>query len=166
MDNTTREELDAIRRRVEAWDDFRASQHERDAGRLLSIIEEQDTMLKRWKAAVEGLTPNGSEYVDDPEACAAHIRERTRYPKQILELRARVEELETSLRNQIGDDASALMQEVCDQRDAAISQLATARRDAFDKAIQIVRGGWPDSGREYREPVIAALTTAREEQIP
>ena len=68
-----------------------------DEPRLISIVEEQDAEIKRWKAAIEGLTPNGSEYVDDPEACAAAIRARTRWPKQIIELRAEVEFLRSEL---------------------------------------------------------------------
>lgn len=63
-------------------------------------------MNVHWKAAVEGLTPQGSEYVDDPEACAAAIRERCRYPKQIIEARARVEQLEKALREIIGEQLS------------------------------------------------------------
>ena len=40
-----------------------------------------------WKKAVEGLTPSGSEFVNNPEACAAYLRERMNYPKQIIRLR-------------------------------------------------------------------------------
>lgn len=46
-------------------------------------------MTKQWKAAIEGLTPGGSEYVNDPEACAATIRERSRWPRQIIEAPAK-----------------------------------------------------------------------------
>jgi hypothetical protein len=31
-------------------------------------------LLKRYKRALEGLTPGGSEFVDDPERCAATVR--------------------------------------------------------------------------------------------
>lgn len=57
---------------------------------VLSLLNERESLraeVKRWKAAIEGLTPQGSEYVDDPEACAAAIRHRTQWPKQIIELR-------------------------------------------------------------------------------
>jgi hypothetical protein len=88
MGDATRKELEAIR---QAHGGTFAVDH------LLAVIEDQDAMLKRWKYAVEGLTPNGSEYVDDPEACATAIRERTRYPKQIIELRAKVEKQEREI---------------------------------------------------------------------
>jgi len=35
-------------------------------------------LLWRYKKALEGLTPNGSEFVNDPEYCAEFIRERQR----------------------------------------------------------------------------------------
>lgn len=40
-----------------------------------------------WKRAVEGLTPGGSEFANDPERCAQFIKDRCNYPKQIIELR-------------------------------------------------------------------------------
>ena len=52
--------------------------------RLSDLLGMQDR-LARWKRAVEGLTPSGSEFADDPEACAAFIRRRCDWPKQILE---------------------------------------------------------------------------------
>lgn len=69
-----------------------------DIAYLLTQLKEVQAMNKRWKAAVEGLTPNGSEYVDDPEACAAAIRRRTRYPKMVIELCAQQTKLVEALR--------------------------------------------------------------------
>jgi len=54
-------------------------------------------VLERWKKAVEGLTPSGSEFVDDPENCAAYIRKRTQYPQIIINLRAGNERLRGEL---------------------------------------------------------------------
>ena len=59
---------------------------ERDA--LRDDAERLARMELRWKKAIEGLTPGGSEFVNDPEACAAHIRARTRFPKMIIGLRS------------------------------------------------------------------------------
>lgn len=43
----------------------------------VSLSEEKVfALLLRYKKALEGLTPGGSEYVNDPERCAAHVRER------------------------------------------------------------------------------------------
>lgn len=58
--------------------------HDPDA---LEAAEELE-LLTRYKKALESLTPGGSEFSNDPERCAADIRERTNYPKQIIELRA------------------------------------------------------------------------------
>lgn len=55
---------------------------------LLDELSAAQSEIARWKKAIEGLTPSGSEYVDDPEACAAYIRKRTKYPRIILELQA------------------------------------------------------------------------------
>lgn len=57
--------------------------------------------VDRWKKAIEGLTPSGSEFVNDPEFCAAYIRKRTEYPRMIIELRERVKELESALQRHI-----------------------------------------------------------------
>jgi len=35
-------------------------------------------LLWRYKKALEGLTPGGSEFVNDPERCAEFVRERSR----------------------------------------------------------------------------------------
>src|SRR5207245_1879827 len=43
--------------------------------------------LAEWKKAVEGLTPSGSEFVNDPVACAKHIRERCNWPAIISRLK-------------------------------------------------------------------------------
>lgn len=50
-------------------------------------VEKLKAEKLRWKKAIEGLTPSGSEFVDDPEYCAAYIRRRTEYPRMIIELR-------------------------------------------------------------------------------
>ncbi len=42
------------------------------ADTVLALIER----LQGWKKAVEGLTPSGSEFVDDPKACGDYVRER------------------------------------------------------------------------------------------
>ena len=34
------------------------------------------TKLPQWKAALEGLTPSGSEFVDDPERCRQFVKDR------------------------------------------------------------------------------------------
>lgn len=44
-------------------------------GRELTA-EQAVALLWRYKRALEGLTIGGSEFVNDPEYCAAHIRER------------------------------------------------------------------------------------------
>ena len=50
-------------------------------------------MNDRWKSAIEDLTPQGSEYVDDPERCAEAIRDRCQWPKMIIRLRVQLASL-------------------------------------------------------------------------
>lgn len=38
-------------------------------------IEKALRLLDRYKSALEGLTPGGSEFVNDPEKCARWVRE-------------------------------------------------------------------------------------------
>lgn len=38
-------------------------------------IARGDSLLLRYKRALEGLTPGGSEFVDEPERCAEMVRE-------------------------------------------------------------------------------------------
>lgn len=66
----------------------------RPALEAAKIIEQLMAEIARWKKAVEGLTPGGSEYADDPEACARAIRHSTSIPKMVLDLRAKVAELQ------------------------------------------------------------------------
>lgn len=68
---------------------------ERCADELELWLKKHDVeVLAPWKKAIEGLTPSGSEFVNDPAACAAYIRKRTNYPPIIIKLRERVAELE------------------------------------------------------------------------
>jgi hypothetical protein len=46
------------------------------ASALETELRAERKLSARWKKAIEGLTPSGSEFVDDPETCAAYIRER------------------------------------------------------------------------------------------
>lgn len=59
---------------------------------LYRELAESQSMTLRWKKAVEGLTPSGSEFVDDPERCAAHIRKRCQYPPIIIRLKEELAE--------------------------------------------------------------------------
>ena len=71
-----------------------------EASLLVSMgdeIAELKAMNRRWKAAVEGLTPHGSEFVNDPEACAAAIRARCDWPRQIIEAREEIARLRDAL---------------------------------------------------------------------
>lgn len=81
----------------DAWEQaWQNANQERDAA---------NARIAEWKRAIEALTPGGSEYVDDPERCAATIQ-RTRdiqmsvlrkQAKQIKELEAQNAELSAAL---------------------------------------------------------------------
>jgi hypothetical protein len=42
----------------------------------IAAIIDKETKLPQWKAALEGLTPSGSEFVDDPERCRKFVKDR------------------------------------------------------------------------------------------
>lgn len=67
----------------------------------LTILDSHDkleAMERRWKKAVEGLTPSGSEFVDDPENCARHIRERqSSQHEAIKKFKLRADKLEADV---------------------------------------------------------------------
>src|SRR5687767_11215945 len=70
---------------------------QRDAYQVTAV--EKHDELTRWKKAVEGLTPGGSEFANDPERCAQFIKDRCNYPPQITRLRTRNEQLEAALKS-------------------------------------------------------------------
>ena len=54
---------------------------------------------KRWKSALESLTPSGSEYVDDPERCVAFVREvRSSQMSAMLKFKQRTDAAEAALK--------------------------------------------------------------------
>lgn len=46
-----------------------------DVNSIAATID-RETKLPQWKAALEDLTPSGSEFVDDPKTCARYVRRR------------------------------------------------------------------------------------------
>lgn len=56
-------------------------------------------LLTRYKRALEGLTPGGSEFIDDPERCAAVIvSTRDSLMNLLVEKTKRIKELEDMLK--------------------------------------------------------------------
>jgi hypothetical protein len=55
-----------------------------DIGGRLMTEEQAIELLWRYKRALEGLTPGGSEFVNDPEYCAQWIRERREYQHETI----------------------------------------------------------------------------------
>lgn len=100
-----KDELAALRAeiaqfRAAIWSDDstateRGGEKPEDAARFVSGLR---AGVARWKHAVEGTTPGGSEFVNDPERCAEYIRESRQFPKQIVELRTRLTAAYTELR--------------------------------------------------------------------
>ena len=57
-------------------------------------------LLMRYKHALEGLTPGGSEFVDDPERCAETVRStRDTLMRMVVRLTKQVHELEYQLKD-------------------------------------------------------------------
>jgi hypothetical protein len=58
---------------------MRASDLERIKRTRSATPEEIERLVDtvwRWKRALEGLTPSGSEFVDDPEFCAKYVKDQ------------------------------------------------------------------------------------------
>lgn len=108
---------------------------------LQAKLDAADKMTMRWKKAVEGLTPSGSEFVNDPEYCAAFIRKRTEYPKMIIDLRAEVERLkeqEKELRKSLKEARSEVSRRSGELIDLhrEIKSLRAERDAAYGDAIE------------------------------
>jgi hypothetical protein len=59
----------------------------------------QERKLQRYKAALEGLTPGGSEFVNDPENCARYVRDTmARLHKQLDVLTVEARALERGIK--------------------------------------------------------------------
>lgn len=73
-----------------------------EADSVLFTLECDRRMLKRYKKELEGLTPSGSEFVDDPERCAAFVKDRLSFNmgliKENRKLKAQVELLEEAIK--------------------------------------------------------------------
>lgn len=100
---------------------------------LLARLEREK---ERWRRAIEGLTPSGSEFYNDPEYCAEYIRKRTQYPKMIIELREQVARLER-------------------ERDAARSEVLDALYVELDKSLLLIAQGLNDG--EYHTVITHAI---------
>lgn len=87
-----------------------------DLWELRHRVDEAQVVIARWKKAIEGLTPSGSEYVDDPERCAQHIRlrlslssDRLRKARtEIAALREHLAETETEIDRLKGELITAI----------------------------------------------------------
>lgn len=82
-------------------DESQMNRSERCADELRAAIPVVEAELLRWKKAVEGLTPGGSEFVDNPEACAAYIQNNLNTPRRIMKLLAERKELVEALQSEI-----------------------------------------------------------------
>jgi hypothetical protein len=47
-------------------------------------IDHLETILKQYKRALEGLTPGGSEFANDPERCAAFVRDKMEHRHRLI----------------------------------------------------------------------------------
>ena len=65
---------------------------------------------KEWSLALQSCTPGGSEFVT-PAECVAHIKERTRYPRIILEQRDTILALENRVKELEAQLGAALLRE-------------------------------------------------------
>lgn len=106
---------------------------------LLARCEAAESLTARWKTAIEGLTPQGSEYVNDPDACAAAIRQRCQYPKMIIELKRQVAELSAEVARVWGQAIDIAYNLAIENNELARIEIVVAlqtARDAAQKADQ------------------------------
>jgi regulator of replication initiation timing len=94
-------------------------------------IADLEHELARWKKAIEGLTPSGSEFVNDPEACAAHIRDRYNPLHTFKELRAEIARLTA--------ENKALTDEYHSIREAAHEGLSEEQNRAHARTIEKIQ---------------------------
>jgi len=113
---------------------------------LRTQLAEEKEMNLRWKKAVEGLTPTGSEFVNDPERCAAFIRDRTRWPKQIIEARKKLAEAEERA-GRMEEEHDMLLNRIAELKDA---QPMTEDEKRLEKLLTETAGeeGEPLNGME------------------
>lgn len=55
-----------------------------DIGGRMMTKEQIVDLLWRYKRALEGLTPGGSEFVNDPEYCAQFVRNRQTHQHETI----------------------------------------------------------------------------------
>ena len=68
--------------------------------KLKSRVDDLETVNKQWKSALEGLTPGGSEFVNDPEFCAQWVRNSRRSEVDTIKrMKRQRDELEAAARD-------------------------------------------------------------------
>jgi predicted nucleic acid-binding Zn-ribbon protein len=120
--------VDASEYQVLCLEIGKAKQRGEDALQRIADLEHE---LARWKKAIEGLTPSGSEFVNDPEACAAHIRDRYNPLHTFKELRAEIARLTAENR--------ALTDEYHSIREAAREGLSEEQNRAHARTIEKIQ---------------------------
>ena len=127
-ESTHREEMESLdaahKEASDAWHKW--AERAKEAEAKLAAAE---SMSARWKKSIEGLTPGGSEFVDNPEYCAAYIRKRCEYPSIITKLREQLVATESSRAAAITEAREAASEETMTKCDATFDQLI-ADRDA------------------------------------
>ena len=74
---------------------------------------DRETKLPQWKAALEGLTPSGSEFVDDPETCRRFVKDRLdsdhRMLMDSLRRRKAIEAALANIAGEVEEDGTVLL---------------------------------------------------------
>lgn len=60
-------------------------------------IAELEAENERLKRSLVSLTPGGSEFADNPDACVAYLKDRLNYPRKIMSLQAEITRLNALL---------------------------------------------------------------------
>ena len=125
---------------------------DRWAATVTDLLEE----LEQWKKALESLTPGGSEFVDNPDACASYLRDRLIYPKKIIELQAELERVEKSLKV-VQSHAKSAMDKLPERWNmgfqAGLKQ-AVPYENEIQEALRAERQGRKDDNVAFTEEIL------------
>lgn len=106
-------------------------------GEIVQAVNSHDA-LEKTRLTLEGLTPGGSEYVNDPANCEAHIRERFNIGHQAKKDAVRLKRVNDAL-------VEALEMSLSKIKGACTALLAIATNPSTEKANNLaVELGIPD----------------------
>jgi hypothetical protein len=128
-------------------------QAERQAGREEGSIYNGHT-AREWSLALQGLTPGGSEYATDPQACADYVR---RGRDDVMEIRKQHAKALTSLRAE-RDDARATIVSMLEHDSLYPPLFRAAKAEQEAEALRAENAALHASKEKYEIALRHAIT--------